>query len=142
MRYIGTEKIVCCKCGVELDVPTYENGDKKKYGYKYCHQCGDALLSNDEKELLTSVRNGIAAKYGYTQERVSAYWQGVEDARYKLEIMAKKEILRHLDSMMICIGNAYHTSHWLLESDMKFIERQEKCIKGLLSDIPKEDKSV
>ena len=142
MRYMGTEKIVCCKCGVELDVPIYIDNDNKKYGFKYCHQCGTALLDSDEKELMTSAREGIAAKYGYTQEQVSAYWQGVEDARYKLEIMAKKEILRHLDSMMICIGNAYDTSHWLLESDMKFIERQEKCIKELLSDIPKEDKNV
>lgn len=142
MRYMGTEKTVCCKCGVELDVPVYENGGNKKYGYKHCHQCGASLLSADEKEVLLSTRTGIAAKYGYTQEQVSAYWQGVEDARYKLEIMVKKEILRHLDSMMICIGNAYDTSHWLLESDIKFIEQQEKCIKELLSDIPKEDKSV
>ena len=44
-----------------------------------------------------------------------------------------KEILRHLDSMMICISNAYNTSHFLLESDMKFIEKQEKIIKELLS---------
>lgn len=43
-----------------------------------------------------------------------------------------KEILRHLDSMMICICNAYNTSHYLLESDMEFIEKQEKIIKELL----------
>lgn len=40
-----------------------------------------------------------------------------------------KEILKHLDSMMICIGNAYNTSHFLLESDMEFIEEQEKLSK-------------
>lgn len=44
-----------------------------------------------------------------------------------------KKILRHLDSLMICISNAYNTSHGLLESDMKFIEEQEKCIKKLLA---------
>ena len=44
-----------------------------------------------------------------------------------------KEILRHLDSLMICIGNAYDTSHYLLESDMEFIEKQEKIIKELLA---------
>lgn len=44
-----------------------------------------------------------------------------------------KEILRHLDSLMICIGNAYNTSHYLLESDMEFIEKQEKIIKELLT---------
>lgn len=44
-----------------------------------------------------------------------------------------KEILKHLDSLMICIGNAYNTSHYLLESDMEFIEKQEKCIKKLLA---------
>ena len=142
MRYLGTEKIECCKCKTELDVPIYINGDEKKYGFKHCHQCGSVLANSEEKELLLSAREGIATKYGYTQEQVSAYWQGVEDARHKLEIMAKNEILRHLDSMMICIGNAYDTSHWLFESDMKFIERQEKCIKELLSDIPKEDKNV
>ena len=43
-----------------------------------------------------------------------------------------KEILRHLDSLMICVGNAYDTSHYLLESDMEFIEKQEKIIKELL----------
>lgn len=42
-----------------------------------------------------------------------------------------KEILRHLDSLMICVGNAYNTSHGLLESDMEFIEKQEKIIKEL-----------
>lgn len=96
-------------------------------------------IDENLKELLLSAREGIATKYGYTQEQVSAYWQGVEDARYKLETMEKKEILKHLDSMMICIGNAYDTSHYLLESDMKFIEQQEKCIKELLSDSQKEN---
>lgn len=43
-----------------------------------------------------------------------------------------KEILRHLDFMMICIGNAYDTLHGLLRSDMEFIEKQEKIIKELL----------
>ena len=109
MRYMGTEKIVCCKCGVELDVPIYENDDGKKYGYKHCHQCGAALLSDDEKEVLASARIGIAAKYGYTQEQVSAYWQGVEDTRSKIGMMAKKEILKHIDAICICIGNAYDT---------------------------------
>ena len=132
MQYMGTEKIVCCKCGVELDVPVYENSGNKKYGYKHCHQCGAVLLSADEKELLMSVRTGIAAKYGYTQEQVSAYWQGVEDA----QPVDTKEILRHLDSLMICVCNTYNTSHYLLESDMEFIEKQEKIIKGLLSNKP------
>ena len=45
-----------------------------------------------------------------------------------------KEILKHLDSLMICVGNAYNTSHGLLQSDMEFIEKQEKIIKGLLSN--------
>lgn len=45
-----------------------------------------------------------------------------------------KEILRHLDSLMICVGNAYNTSHYLLESDMEFIEKQEKIIKELLKE--------
>ena len=43
-----------------------------------------------------------------------------------------KEIIRHLDSLMICVSNAYNTSHYLLESDMEFIEKQEKIIKELL----------
>lgn len=45
-----------------------------------------------------------------------------------------KEILKHLDALMICVGNAYDTSHYLLESDMAFIEKQEKFIRELLSD--------
>lgn len=47
-----------------------------------------------------------------------------------------KGILRHLDSLMICVGNAYNTSHYLLQSDMEFIEKQEKIIKRLLSNKP------
>ena len=46
----------------------------------------------------------------------------------------KKAILEHLDSLCICIGNAYDTSHWLLEVDMEFIEKQIKFIKELLTD--------
>ena len=45
-----------------------------------------------------------------------------------------KEILKHLDSLMICVGNTYNTSHYLLESDMEFIEKQEKFIRELLSN--------
>ena len=82
--------MVCIKCGVELDVPIYENGDMKKYGFKHCHQCGAALLSNDEKELLISAQQGIAAKYAYTKEQVIAYWQGVEDAQSELAISMMK----------------------------------------------------
>ena len=90
MRYMETEKIVCCKCNVELDVQIYIDNDNKKYGFKHCHQCGTALLDSDEKELLLSAREGIAAKYGYTQEQVSAYWQGVEDAQSELAISMLK----------------------------------------------------
>lgn len=46
----------------------------------------------------------------------------------------KKAILKHLDSLCICVGNAYDTSHWLLESDMEFIEKQIKFIKELLTN--------
>ncbi len=49
----------------------------------------------------------------------------------------KSEILKHLDALMICVGNAYNTSHYLLESDMKFIEKQEKIIKELLEETGK-----
>lgn len=45
---------------------------------------------------------------------------------------SKSEILKHLDALMICVGNAYNTSHYLLESDMEFIEKQEKIIKEIL----------
>ena len=43
-----------------------------------------------------------------------------------VHLVDTKEILRHLDSLMICVGNAYNTSHYLLQSDMEFIEKQEK----------------
>lgn len=58
----------------------------------------------------------------------------VERVREEKSVDAK-EILKHLDSLMICVGNAYNTSHYLLKSDMEFIEKQEKIIKELLSDI-------
>lgn len=50
---------------------------------------------------------------------------------------SKREVLKHLDALMICVGNAYDTSHYLLESDMKFIEKQEKIIKELLEEMGK-----
>lgn len=79
-------------------------------------------------------------------ETVSA--EGEEIAEYmrnELERMAvervreekgvdAKEILKHLDSLMICVGDAYNTSHYLLESDMEFIEKQEKIIRELLNE--------
>lgn len=49
----------------------------------------------------------------------------------------KSKILKHLDALMICVSNAYGTSHYLLESDMKFIEKQEKIIKELLEETGK-----
>lgn len=45
MRYLGTEKIRCHRCKTELDVPIYVDGDKKKYGFKFCHQCGESLFN-------------------------------------------------------------------------------------------------
>jgi len=44
MRYIGTEKVVCPACGVELDAPVYQADKIKKYGMKFCHQCGASLF--------------------------------------------------------------------------------------------------
>lgn len=44
MRYIGTEKVVCPACGVELDVPVYQTNEVKRYGMKFCHQCGASLF--------------------------------------------------------------------------------------------------
>lgn len=42
-----------------------------------------AIKNMGTSTVTNSVRTGIAAKYGYTQEQVSAYWQGVEDAQYE-----------------------------------------------------------
>ena len=44
MRYIGTEKVVCHACGVELDVPLYQVDGVSHYGMKFCHQCGASLF--------------------------------------------------------------------------------------------------
>lgn len=44
MRYVGTEEVVCPACGVELDVPVYQTDKAKKYGMKFCHQCGASLF--------------------------------------------------------------------------------------------------
>lgn len=44
MRYIGTEKVVCSACGVEPDVPVYHTNEVKRYGMKFCHQCGNSLF--------------------------------------------------------------------------------------------------
>lgn len=80
MKIMDTERIVCPKCKVELDVPIYQCDETKKYGMKYCHQCGTKLILNaEDEEIIRSVREGTKAMYNYTEEQVSAYWQGVED---------------------------------------------------------------
>ena len=43
-----------------------------------------------------------------------------------------REILRHLDSLMNCITNAYNSSLGLLRSDMIFMEKQATRIRELL----------
>lgn len=73
----------------------------------------------------------------HKKDRVAANKEAVIDEEDIIEDIAeynKSEILKHLDALMICVGNAYNTSHYLLESDMEFIEKQEKIIKELLSD--------
>ena len=80
MRIIDTESIKCPRCKVELDVPLYEVDGISHYGMKFCHQCGTDLFNYEaDKEIALSVKNGTKAKYSYTDEQVSAYWQGVED---------------------------------------------------------------
>lgn len=44
MGYMGTEKVVCPVCKVEFDVPVYQTDRVKKYGMKFCHQCGASLF--------------------------------------------------------------------------------------------------
>lgn len=83
MRYIGTEKVVCPACGVELDVPLYQVDGIDHYGMKFCHQCGNSLfykpIDNDLKDIVLSVREGVKAMYHYSDDQVKAYWQGVDD---------------------------------------------------------------
>ena len=83
MRYIGSEKVVCPACGVELDVPLYQVDEVKHYGMKFCHQCGNSLFynqtDNDLKDIVLSVREGVKAMYHYSDDQIKAYWQGVDD---------------------------------------------------------------
>ena len=44
MRYVGTEKVICRNCNIELDVPLYEVDGISRYGMKFCHQCGASLF--------------------------------------------------------------------------------------------------
>ena len=94
-------------------------------------------------------------RYNYAKDYSDIHWDAEERHEHRdyvdaMELAIKaieqytadvqpvdtKEILRHLDSLMLCVGNAYDTSHYLLESDMEFIEKQDKIIKGLLSNKP------
>lgn len=62
MRYVGTEKIICPICKVELDVPVYQTDENKKYGMKFCHQCGNKLFSEpieDFEDLASSILKKI-----------------------------------------------------------------------------------
>ena len=88
----------------------------------YC-KLRQAICENSEDEFLRGLKTALKA-ITYNDVIPTADVQPVDT----------KEILRHLDSLMICVCNAYNTSHYLLESDMEFIEKQEKIIKGLLSN--------
>ena len=51
MRYLGTKKVVCPACGVELDVPLYHVDGINHYGMKFCHQCGAPLGDGTESSV-------------------------------------------------------------------------------------------
>jgi hypothetical protein len=62
----------------------------------------------EEKEIALSVRTGAKAKYNYTDEQVTAYWQGVEDCakdtidkRQKCDL----DILRGINGVAVGINN-------------------------------------
>lgn len=62
----------------------------------------------EEKEIALSVRTGTKAKYNYTDEQVTAYWQGVEDCakdtidkRQKCDL----DILRGINGVAVAINN-------------------------------------
>lgn len=109
MRIMSTEEVKCPRCKVALDVPLYEVDGVAHYGMKFCHQCGAGLFQNEaDKEIALSVRNGTKAKYNYTDEQVSAYWQGVEDCakdtidkRQKCDL----DILRGINGLAVAINN-------------------------------------
>ncbi len=67
----------------------------------------------EEKEIALSVRGGTKAKYNYTDEQVTAYWQGVEDCakgtidkRQKCEL----DILRGINGTAVAINDYRVTS--------------------------------
>lgn len=104
MKIICTEKIVCPKCKVELDVPLYQCDGRQHYGMKFCHQCGTPLfISGEEKAIAQSVQkdtkfknrecvleivrgiNGTAVTInGYRVTKGKVYGMLVTEARYKL----------------------------------------------------------
>ena len=37
MRYLGSTKVICPTCRVELDIPLYHVNGINHYGMKFCH---------------------------------------------------------------------------------------------------------
>lgn len=77
MKSIDTETIKCSRCGVELDVPVYQDNEKTKYGMKYCHQCGaklheEAIQLSDLKEALKLIRE-YKADNAKQREQIAEY---------------------------------------------------------------------
>jgi hypothetical protein len=149
MRYIGTEKIICPICKVELDVPVYQTDENKKYGMKFCHQCGNKLFSEpieDFEDLASSINEGIKARYGYTAAQISSYWQGVDDYRRAYDVVSRQtisshdkvytnisnSILKKIDNIEMCLCNIYNTGYTVQKSDEIFIDKQLKLIKAEL----------
>ena len=138
MRYVGTEKIICPVCKVELDVPVYQTDENKKYGMKFCHQCGNKLFSEpieDFEDLASSINEGIKARYGYTAAQISSYWQGVDDYRRaydKVYTNISNSILKKIDNIEMCLCNIYNTGYTVQKTDEIFIDKQLKLIKDEL----------
>ena len=83
----------------------------------------------NDKEILLSVREGIKAKYGYTDEQTNAYCQGLADSFKEYDkIIDSKDVIKRADAILLCLSNVYCTGHVMQDSDYEFIERQCKKI--------------
>lgn len=93
MRYVGTEQIICSICKVELDVPVYQTNENKKYGMKFCHQCGNKLFSDEEEVIFMSDReewNKRSVDY-YLPEKVKDWWNSLTDNQKDFWMRRAKE---------------------------------------------------
>lgn len=92
--------------------------------------------AKEDEEIAKSIREGIKAKYNYTDEQVISYCKGLEDSFKEYnKIINIEDILKRVDNICICLSNVYNTGHTIQVCDYETIIKQCENIKANIKGI-------